>query len=240
MSKQSKMTRARLFILSFALLVSLIMTGTALAGESAQKSVAPVLWSWDFLNNDASNPVGTSKLVRTDTGISATYKSDVLTPGTAATLWFIVFNYPEECIAGPYMCSPLDLGFGAAAQGDFLLASGHVIGDDGKGNFGGHLNVGDVSGSGLAEVACPDDETMGCAPGLINPDGALVILAVHDHGPKQTGQILREQISSFLGGCIGDFNGNEFGFATGMQDLPDEVGECSTTQFSPHPPMGDN
>ena len=102
----------------------------------------------------------------------------------------------------------------------------------GGGNFGGQLQVGDKSASGLAEVmGCQD-----CTPGLIDPQGALVVLAIHDHGWAQTGETLVAQISSFLGGCDGPFNGNEFGFATGPQDIPDDYGECSTIQFSPHMP----
>ncbi len=234
MTSHVSRTRISLLVISLVLLLALLFAGTALAKGAAQKSEAPVFWSWDFEYGNTENPVGESRLVRTGSGISGKYKTDVLTPDNAATLWFIVFNYPEECIAGPYMCSPLDLGPDAAAKGDFLLASGHVIGGNGRGNFGGHLNVGDTSGSGFAEVNCPD--TWDCAPGLIDPDGALVVLAVHDHGPKQTGQTLVDQISSFLGGCVGPFNGNEFGFATGPGDIPDADGECSTIQFSPHPP----
>lgn len=236
MSKQVSRTRTRLFVLSLVLIVAMLFTGTALARGSAQKSKSLVLWSWDFMAGNTDNPVGKSQLVRTDTGISGYYKTDVLTPDNAATLWFIVFNYPEECIAGPYECSPYDLGPDAPAMGDFLLASGHVIDGNGRGKFDGYLAVGDTSGSGYAEVNCPD--TNECAPGLIDPQGALIILAVHDHGPAQTGQVLEDQISSFLGGCVGDFNGNEFGFATGPEDIPDADGECSTIQFSPHMPAG--
>jgi len=227
-------TKIGFVLVLVVLVIGLVVAGTVLAGSPSKRSEAPVFWSWDFESGNTDNPVGTSDLVRTDDGISGNYMTDVLRPGNTATLWFIVFNYPEECAAGPYMCSPYDLGPDAAAKGDFLVASGHVIGGDGKGNFGGHLNAGDTSGSGYAEVNCPD--TWDCAPGLIDPKGALVVLAVHDHGPKQSGQVLKEQISSFLGGCDGPFNGNEFGFATGLEDIPDAEGECSTIQFSPHMP----
>lgn len=130
------------------------------------------------------------------------------------------------------MCSPLDLG-DTPAQGDFFLASGHVIGGSGKGNFGGHLNAGDTSRSGLAEMmgGCEN-----CTPGLINPEGALVVLATHDHGPALTDQALKEQISTFLGDCDAGFIGNQFGFAE-EGDLPIPAGGfCSTIQFSPHLP----
>ena len=131
-----------------ALVVSLVAIGTVLAQGSSHRSESPVYWSWDFINKNTDNPVGTSNLVRTGNGISANFKTDVLTPGNAATLWFVVFNYPEECKAGPYKCSPLDMG-DTDAKGDFLFASGHVLGE---GNFAGHLNVGDTSRSGLAEM----------------------------------------------------------------------------------------
>ena len=154
------------------------------------------------------------------------------------TLWFIVFNNPEECVEGPYMCSPADLGANRAAEGDFLLATGHVIGADGNATFGGHLNVGDVSGSGLAEIGgcVPGFEGCGGPVGLNNPEGALVILAVHSHGPALHGQDLHSQISSYVGGCtvfIGTVPG---GFAAGPSEVPDDVGECSTIQISPHAP----
>ena len=55
------------------------------------------------------------------------------------TLWFIVFNNPEYCVAGPYMCGPADMGKNRAAKGDFLLASGHVIDADGNATFGAAL-----------------------------------------------------------------------------------------------------
>lgn len=231
---KERISKRGFLLVLLILIIALIVAGTVLASNQSQRSEASVYWSWDFESGNTDNPVGTSSLVRTSKGISGNYKTEGLRPGNAVTLWFIVFNYPEDCVAGPYLCSPYDLGPEAAAKGDFLVASGNVIGASGMGEFGGYLSVGDTSGSGFAEVNCPD--TWDCAPGLIDPDGALVVLATHDHGPQQTGQVLKEQISSFLGGCEGPFNGNEFGFATGFGDIPDEKGECSTMQFSPHMP----
>jgi hypothetical protein len=224
----------RRFVLVLVVLaVGLVAVGTILAEGPSHRSESPVYWSWDFISRNIDNPVGTSNLVRTNSGISANLKTDVLTPGNAATLWFVVFNYPKKCIAGEYKCSPLDMG-DTEAKGDFLFASGHVLGN---GNFAGHLNVGDTSRSGLAEAR----ECQNCTPGLIEPESALVILAIHDHGPALTGQALKGQISSFLGDCHNGSLGNAFGFAMGPDDIPDEpheAGKCSTIQHSPHmPPM---
>ena len=155
------------------------------------------------------------------------------------TLWFIVFNNPDDCEAGPYQCGPADMGANRPARGDFLLASGHVIGADGSATFGGRLNVGDTSGSGLSEL--PD----GCIPGypdcggpvgLESPEGALVIQAVHSHGPKQTGQVLKSQLQSYTGGCEAFIGSLPGGFAASQAEVPVAVGECSTIQVSPHAP----
>ena len=225
----ARITRKSFVLLAVALVMVLVLAGTVLAAEQTER---PVFWSWDV----GGTPVGASNLVRNDTGISASFKTTGLTPGNAVTLWFVVFNNPGECSAPG--CGPDDMG-DTPAQGDCLYAGGPVIGGDGQGNFGGHLNVGDTSRSGLAELmgGCEN-----CTPGLINPEGALVTLAVHDHGPARTGQALTEQISTFMGDCdpyppspvIGDANG----FATGPGDLPIPAGGyCLTTQFSPHMPQ---
>ncbi len=71
---------------------------------------------------------------------------------------------------------------------------------------------------------------MGPAMPLMDPFEAEVVLALHVHGPKQQGKILKEQISSYLGGCEA-FLGSD-GFATGPGDIPNEKGECSTVQIS--------
>jgi hypothetical protein len=224
-------SRKSLIILGLVLIAGLIVTGSVLASGSSERSDSNVYWSWDFMAQNTDNPTGTSKLNRTGNGLSASYNAEGLTPGNAVTLWFVVFNYPELCAGGPYQCSPNDMGNDMPAKGDFLFASGHVIAGNGNGKFGGQLNVGDTSRSGLAETleGCQD-----CTPGLIEPESALVVLAIHDHGPRQTGQVLNEQISSFLGGCVGEPNGNGFGFAENEGDLPDEYGECSTILMSPH------
>lgn len=212
------------------LVLVLVAVGVVVASGSSQKSEAPVYWSWDM----GGASVGSSQLVRTKNGISAEYSTYGMTPGNAVTLWFIVFNNPELCTPAEDGCSPDDIFGNPAVEADFLLAGGHVIGESGDATFAGHLNVGDTSGSGLAEALCGSQDCTDTS-GLLYPDKALVVLGVHDHGPAQTGQVLKEQISSFLGGCDGPFNGNQYGFAEGIFDLPDADGECSTIQFSPHP-----
>lgn len=94
--------------------------------------------------------------------------------------------------------------------------------------MGGYLAVDDISRSGLIEIGLPDN-----AVGLINPRQAEVHLLIHSHGPMVPGQTLKSQLNSFLGGCE-FFQGNEFGIAESFDDVPSEVGGCSTIQGSLH------
>jgi hypothetical protein len=204
--------------LTLAIVLTLIM-GLGIAWATpAGRTTSDAYWTW------GEGPVGSSTLVRTDAGINATYKGTGLPAGQAVTMWFIVINNPEECNSTP--CSVADVLFNQQAQGDFLFGAGHVIGPDGRGNFGGSLKVSDVSGSGKAEIGLS-------AVGLLDPRGAEVHLALHSHGPALTGQTLKDQISSFLGGCL-VFLGNQFGIADGPDAVPSSEGECSTIQASVH------
>jgi hypothetical protein len=205
----------------------------AIADVSSDKmqseiSYSDVNWTWD----DPSNPVGESQLIRTKNGVNARLTTSGLPAGQAVTAWVIFWNYPDLCSDGE--CGLDDLGDASGAMGDFHLLAGQVTGRSGRATFAGNLKVGDLSTSGLNEVICPD--TQDCGIALERPADALVVLAVHSHGPALTGEALKEQISSFSGGCE-VFLGPD-GFAAGPWDLPDEVGECSTIQMSPHAPSG--
>jgi hypothetical protein len=191
---------------------------SAAAAAAPNATTSPVYWNWD-----PATIAGTSTLVRTDSGVSFTYQTSSLPAGQVVTVWIVVFNNPENCSTHP--CSaPADVE-NPAVRADFLYGGGHVIGGSGRGNFGGHLPVGDASGSGLAEIGGPP-------VGLLNPLTAEVILALHSHGPAGSGQVLKAQLSSFLGGCQTFLGPN--GIADGPEDMPVGVGECSTFQYSIH------
>jgi hypothetical protein len=227
MSKQNIIVSVAVLAGLAIVAIGLLAVAPALAKEQEFKSTSDV--NWTFSDPGYSSPAGTSTLIRTENGISANYKTSGLTPGSTATLWFIVFNNPELCSDDE--CGLDDLG-SPDAKGDFLFASGHVIGSDGKATFSGRLQEGDVSGSGLHEVACP--ETKDCGIGLLDSEKALVVLALHSHGPAMEGQVLKSQISSFTGGCEVFQDVDNDGFANDPSDIPDAPGECSTMQESVH------
>jgi hypothetical protein len=200
-----------------------MVAATTVAADSAERSTQPVVQIWD------GTPLGNSTLVRTDSGISASYHSSGVPAGQAVTLWFVVFNNPAAC-TGP--CGAVDLFFNPAAEGDFLVGAGHVIGGSGQANFGASLQVGETSGSAFAEIGMPERSI-----GLTNPRGAQVALLLHSHGPKLSGEALASQMSSFTGGCQvfqGDLEMPGSGLADGPEDVPDAIGECSTIQASVH------
>lgn len=208
--------------ITLAAVLSLVLSAPA-AAESSDSSTQPVVQIWD------GTALGQSTLVRTDSGISASYRSSAVPAGQAVTLWFVIFNNPSAC-AGP--CGAADLFFNPAAGGDFLVGAGHVIGGSGTANFGASLKVGDTSGSAFPEIGMPERSV-----GLTNPRGAQVALLLHSHGPKLTGPDLVAQLSTFTGGCLvfqGDLELPGSGLADGPEDVPDAIGECSTIQASVH------
>jgi hypothetical protein len=154
------MNRRAVFLVSGLLmlvlaLVALTQAGPAAAGATAQISSSEVYNWWD-----GGTSVGTSQLVRNGAGLSASYHVSGLPAGQAMTLWFIIFNNPENCATNP--CSiPADV-FNPAASADFYFAAGHVTGGSGNVSLGGHLNVGDMRRSGKAETG------MGSAVPLTN------------------------------------------------------------------------
>lgn len=211
--------------LAVAAVVSVTLGTNAALATPAARSNRPVFQTWD-----PTTPVGTSTLVRTDAGISATFHSSGLPAGHAVTMWFVIFNRPDACSTTP--CGVADLLFNEEAEGDFLFGAGTVIGGSGSGDFGAHLRVGDTRGSAFTEIGMPDRPI-----GLTNPRTAQVGLLLHSHGPMVPGQVLASQLSSFTGGCevfLGDLELPGSGIADGPEDVPRAVGECSTIQVSVH------
>lgn len=172
--------------LDSCLLVGTLLAAMALALLAAPAAAAPESHSTadvfdQYLDQwpgfpDEIGVHGTSRLVRTDRGVSMTLHTTGLTPGNVYTVWWVVVNHPELCTAPflDYWCSPPD--FGNPDLGISLAhAAGHVVRGE-KARFGGHLRVGDLS-----KVVEGD--------GLTNPRGALVSLVVRDHGPADPAMV---------------------------------------------------
>lgn len=190
----------------------------AAAVQKASRSTA------DVLTFATQEKVGTSRLVRTDRGVSFRLSTSGLEPGTVHTLWMVVFNEPESCTAPG--CGGDDL-FNADAKPDLVYAAGHVIGGSGRATFAGHQNEGAADGSIMSEWL---DRA---GHGLLDARGAEIHFVVHSHGPVIP-ELVSEMLHTFNAGCGPDF-------IEGLPPVPESLGThgpntCEDVQFAVHPP----
>lgn len=204
-------------VASMMIAASALPAGVA-QGESAGHSNSPVL----TLPPPQPSVIGSSTLVRTDSGLSATLETSGLEPGHVVTMWWVVFNDPDGCEAGfPGLsqCGPADAHAGRGGVSP-MHAAGRVVGEDGTADYGAHARVGDTSRA-LA------------GPGLVNPRGAEVILVVKTHGPRLP-HLVSDQLRTFAGGCADQSDAP-------VGAPPELVGEsgpndCAEIQLSVHSP----
>jgi hypothetical protein len=135
---------------------------------------------------------GIATLVRDDNKISMTFYAEGLTPGNAYTIWWVIWNKPENC-AIPFACDLDDLLITQLVEVDVPFAAGLVVGTDGVGSFAASRMEGDTTGSTNHLFNAPPFA-------LEDARTAEIHLLLRDHGPAIPGQV-QEQISTFLGGC---------------------------------------
>ena len=210
-----------MFFAGLALAMIAAAPTTALAGGGKNLSKSQPFWTFD-----APPPRGVTRLIRTRHGLFAKFRTSGIPAGSAVTLWIMFFDNPEACTT-PYEGDPdLDITR-EGVKFDFHYAGARIVRDN-RAIFWGYLPTNELSTSGFAELGAPPTP-------LTNPKGAQVILALHSHGPAQSGSVLYEQLTSYLGGCE-VFLGDEAGFAQSFSDIPVNVGECSTFQVAFHNP----
>ncbi len=122
---------------------------------------------------DGNIEVGSSKIVRNNNGVTVTVNTSELDPGSAVTIWLVVFNNGTS--GGP---------------DDVIYGAGHVVGPNGTANFAAHLNEGDTGGSLFLQPS----------PGLIDAETAEIHIVVRSHGPFDPGRI-PEQIHTVENDC---------------------------------------
>lgn len=123
-----------------------------------------------------------SIVVRNDSGVSFTIHTSNLQPGAAYTVWAVIFNNPAGCSLPCDMNDPRTVRF----------VTGHVVGNGGVGNFGGHIRILDAPND-PAQIRLGDGI-------LTNPRGAEIHFVIRGHGQPVPG-LVEAQISSFGGGC---------------------------------------
>lgn len=222
------MKTLRILLTTLGIAIAIAGPTSASAGGS-QVTASPPFWTFA-----APPPDGETRLIRTNNGLTAQFKTTGLTAGHAVTMWIMFFDNPEACLVSGACDPDVDIGR-PGVRFDFHYASGHIVNDN-KTTIAGHLQVGELSTSGWAELVAIGGAPPFFVTPLTNPFGAQVILALHSHGPAQTGQTLKEQMSSYLGGCNLPFLGDAAGFAQSTDHIPAEAGECSTIQVAFHMP----
>jgi len=178
----------------------------------------------DVINPILGETVGKSILIRGKRGVWAKYRSNKLTPGYIYTLWWVIWNRPENC-ATPGQCIDTDFA-NPDVEVELLYASGRYIGRNGKTTLYARLRVDDDSESVNNLFGLPP--AGGLQKGNTFP--AEVHLVLRSHGPAIPGMIY-EQISSYEGGCTDPFAIAPF------TEIPDAVGECGDIEFSIHAPV---
>jgi hypothetical protein len=169
-----------------------LASGTGAFGEGAGTASRTTVLLHPFPSGP-DLPGTSSQLVRNDTGVSMTIHTNGLTAGSAYTVWFVIFNTPEDCVGG---CGVDDV-LANVGTPSLRLATGNVVGASGLGEFGGHLAVGNTGGPACAN----DPAILGfCGPGLLDAREAEIHVVVRSHGPVIP-DLMPDQIASFLGAC---------------------------------------
>src|SRR5436190_9352690 len=158
-------TAIRGALLTALLTVSLAPPGKADPGVTANvyrfSDGSPVAGAWSTLSTS-------------DAGARMTLQTSGLASGHTVTVWWIIFNEPQNCTHGEagLRCGPGDLppyGGDDSAVTSLVYAAGHEIGGTGQATFSARLAIGDDSGALFG-------------PGLVNPTGADIHIVVRDHG----------------------------------------------------------
>lgn len=193
-------------IVVIIMVIGFVLPLTAQDMDSMEEPIVAVqnmLWDGtDSVVEDAE-----AILVRMHHGISMSINTTGLESGHAYTIWWVIFNHPENCSDG--VCGPNDV-FLMDDEGQFILtddglrqaneagremtqvssfrATANIGYEDGTSVFKAHLPVGDTT----------DDISFG--PALLDSLGSEVHLVIRSHGPIIP-EILNEQLMTAWGGC---------------------------------------
>ncbi len=168
---------------------------------------------------------GRSTLVRASDSVTATFNSSDLESKSVYTMWWVIFNNPEECVApmpGLSQCGEADVfgePFGdTPVQVSVQYAAGNIVGGTGMVSFGAHLEEGELpSGDGQLVFG----------PGLIDAKKAEVHLVIRNHG-KAIPPLEMAQLTTFGGACTAETDPTGIG--------PTGPNECADVQFAVHQP----
>jgi hypothetical protein len=173
----------------------------------------------DVLDETTREPVtgAFSMLDRADEGITTKVRTRAR-PGHAHTLWYVIFNAPQNCSDG--VCGDDDVfidpndhsaGFNAAQIAATRASvvwgnAGAVANPAGRLKLDGALGRGEVpDGPNQVVIGRGEDGALvplGVVTGLEDPHGAAIIVVLQDHGAAHAdSELLERQLTSFQGAC---------------------------------------
>ncbi|MCI0437006.1 MAG: hypothetical protein L0271_25710 [Gemmatimonadetes bacterium] len=183
------------------LLLAALATVVHLAACEGAESVAPMNEDGPAFSAGGASPVievevpiadiagqglsGTVKLTRTSQGLWADVEVDGLVAGLAYSVWWAIFNNPQQCIDG---CDSFDLRNIIQAQGS-LVNGGGFVGTGSTITHTAHLARHDPAGYSV-EAGDPR--------GIRNPYGAEVHIVIRNHGAAEADPgDLAQQVGTF-------------------------------------------
>lgn len=210
-----RLTRARAGLVA---LVAMTAIGGSQAASAGPKDKVDML-NAATLEGATPEPItgAFSVLDRGDEGIATKVRTRAR-PGHAHTLWYAVFNAPENCSDGAcgdddVFADPSDhsAGFNAAQIATTRVSvvwagAGAVANPAGRLKLDGALGTGEVpAGQGQVAIGRGEDGALvplGVVTGLEDPHGAVIIAIVQDHGAAHADpELLERQLTTFQGAC---------------------------------------
>jgi hypothetical protein len=194
-----------------ALLALLLTAVVAQAATAAPRDKQPL---HDFATQ---KPItGAFSMVgRSDDAITSKVRT-AATPGHAVTMWYVIFNVPENCNTGG--CGEDDIFVDGDPESGFNLAQidaarisvvyggdGDVVNPGGRVALDGGLAEGEIpTGSVPVVIGDPDDGALvpGPVTGLEDAQTAEVHIVLQDHGQAHDDPVLLEQqLTGFQTAC---------------------------------------
>lgn len=201
-------------------LTALLLTGL-LAGTAAAQNQGNAQFSFSdffFIDGDPPElfvePFASSTLLRSNRGVSVSIHAAGLTPGDVYTVWWIVFNNPNNCNGNPdfpqFNCVESnafekDVDDNSITGAAFCTAAGRVVDEFGFASFNAHLPMGDGQPNCLPMLP---QTPLGQGPVTfvtgMTSRAAEIHVALRSHGPAETltPEQLQEALTSLFGGCI--------------------------------------
>ena len=197
--------------------LALLLGGECETEEEDEEEVPPPPNSAAEALVSASTPIDTasgamltrssSTLTRTERSVTATVDLADQVPNQATTLWWVVYNQPENCAEA--FCALSDL-FNPETEGSFFGAGGSRVSDrfgqvrlEASVYAGAGLPVGPEGSEPLDDFGFGPDGHFG--PGITNPMGAQIQLITRTHGDAdelaEQSELENALTSLFGGGC---------------------------------------